>query len=485
MPTKPSLSIFAAAALSLALASAPTHATLSGALDGMMFATTQPGAYASQSRRGFIGGSFGVRTPIKNVNLVNVAVPDVKAGCGGIDIFGGAFSFISAEEFKQLIRAIGQNAAGYALYMAIETMCPTCLNILNTLRDAVTKLNSMKLNSCEIAKGAITSLRHPEKLKEVATDVASTVSTVIGSFSDWLETESETTKDPDKPTQEAGDHNDYYGNVVWRAFFKSRAPNKVGATGSIGSTLDRDVAMAIMSMTGTVVYPTGNEESETPCAYDPNDAAACEGKVAIFAPILHHTDLREGSSDRNKRMYSCLDGYTTELDCRQLSTQEYTFIGTKGWVLNQIFGHPNPESQGFSSSSIIGRVISGQPLTSAQQNFVNSVSVPFYSMMLHVQNAPSAVALIGMQAAEIIEPAITFELLSSIYTILGEAFGEGDSLPPPEDYLDSQDRISAALTELASEMKDQHKLIVELREFAEVTSRGIPAPKFKVAAMRN
>ena len=467
-----------AAALSLAVWAAPASASLSGALDGMMFATTSPGAYASQTRRGFIGGSFGVRTPIKDINIIAVSAPDVKAGCGGIDLFAGAFSFISAEEFKQLIRAIGQNAAGYALYMAIETMCQPCLTILNTLRDAVNKLNSAKLNSCEIARGAVDSLFHPEKLREVATDAATSVSTAIGSFQDWFEGEAETTKDSDAPLKEAGSANDYYGNVVWRAIFKTRSPNKIGNATTLGAAIDTDVARSIMSLTGTVVYPTGAETTEEPCTYDPANPASCEGKVAVYAPILHSSDLRQGASDRNKRMYTCTDGMDTEMSCRKLSTGPFTFVGTRRWVLNRIFGRPNPESQGFTSDSIVGRVIGGQSLSASQQAFVNAVDVPFYSMMLQVQRAPAAVVVIGMQAAEIIEPRTAFELLSAIYTVLGETFGDG-SFPPPEHYLASQEQISVALTEISREIKDKSRQIVELREFVEATTRGLPSKKFQ------
>ena len=72
---------------------------------------TKPAAY--QGRAGYATlGSLYLRTRPRNSQLAAIQLPSVRAGCGNIDIFGGAFSF---EELIALMEAIMQNAAGFAL----------------------------------------------------------------------------------------------------------------------------------------------------------------------------------------------------------------------------------------------------------------------------------------------------------------------------------------------------------------------------------
>ncbi|NLC22295.1 MAG: conjugal transfer protein TraH, partial [Halomonadaceae bacterium] len=61
---------------------------------GTMSNATSPGVFET-SRRGVIsGGSIVARNKIMNTNIVSFQPPSFNAGCGGIDFFGGSFSFI-------------------------------------------------------------------------------------------------------------------------------------------------------------------------------------------------------------------------------------------------------------------------------------------------------------------------------------------------------------------------------------------------------
>ena len=73
---------------------------------------TPPQAYSSQSRGGFVGGGISVRAPISNINLVAFDPPRLAAGCGGIDMYGGSFTFINSSQLAALFRQIAANAAG-------------------------------------------------------------------------------------------------------------------------------------------------------------------------------------------------------------------------------------------------------------------------------------------------------------------------------------------------------------------------------------
>src|SRR4051812_36952366 len=53
---------------------------------------TTPGAFRGQTYNTYTGGSLFIRSPNKVYQLATTQFPYAKAGCGGIDVFGGSFS---------------------------------------------------------------------------------------------------------------------------------------------------------------------------------------------------------------------------------------------------------------------------------------------------------------------------------------------------------------------------------------------------------
>src|SRR6266542_6854937 len=85
---------------------------------------TPPGVYESQRRGVMAGGRFTTKTRLFDENLVSLVLPSWKAGCGGVDLFGGSFSFINTDQIVQLLRTIGANAKGYAFQLAFDNVFP-------------------------------------------------------------------------------------------------------------------------------------------------------------------------------------------------------------------------------------------------------------------------------------------------------------------------------------------------------------------------
>ncbi|MGN4155959.1 conjugal transfer protein TraH, partial [Burkholderia gladioli] len=73
---------------------------------------SSPRALQGETMDMYSGGSVFMRTPHKTYQLASVTAPDWGAGCGGIDLFAGGFSFINKEQFVALLRNIGSNALG-------------------------------------------------------------------------------------------------------------------------------------------------------------------------------------------------------------------------------------------------------------------------------------------------------------------------------------------------------------------------------------
>lgn len=113
---------------------------------------TRGGAYHGQAGGLYTGGSLSVRAPISDLKLGRIELPRINAGCGGIDLFGGSFSFVNKEQFIQFTRNLGNNAAGVAFELAINALDPMIGNAISTIRDLVDEVNGRNLNSCEAAK---------------------------------------------------------------------------------------------------------------------------------------------------------------------------------------------------------------------------------------------------------------------------------------------------------------------------------------------
>jgi hypothetical protein len=79
-------------------------------------------------------GSVVSRNRVMSANRVSFVPPSYSAGYGGIDLFGGPFSFINMNPFVGLMRAVDSNAAGYAFQLAINAICPDCGNVMSDLQ---------------------------------------------------------------------------------------------------------------------------------------------------------------------------------------------------------------------------------------------------------------------------------------------------------------------------------------------------------------
>ena len=91
----------------------PVRADIQDGLDDMFMVTGQePAVYESQRRGGVTMGTFRVRSPINSINLVNLTAPEIRAGCGGIDLYGGSFTFINTDQFRQILDGINVMVGG-------------------------------------------------------------------------------------------------------------------------------------------------------------------------------------------------------------------------------------------------------------------------------------------------------------------------------------------------------------------------------------
>ena len=67
---------------------------------------TQAGIKEAGALNVVTGGGFVYKTPRKDFVPFSVTPPSLKAGCGGIDLFLGAFSIPSKDEFVSFLKSV-------------------------------------------------------------------------------------------------------------------------------------------------------------------------------------------------------------------------------------------------------------------------------------------------------------------------------------------------------------------------------------------
>lgn len=112
-----------------------------------------PNYYSGQQRGYATAGGFNARWKTGVDYPISISPPSFKAGCGGIDFFGGSVSYLNMDMLVAKLQRILQNSAGIAFSMALETVCPKCANIMNVMEQMSNQINGMGMNDCSMAKG--------------------------------------------------------------------------------------------------------------------------------------------------------------------------------------------------------------------------------------------------------------------------------------------------------------------------------------------
>jgi conjugative transfer pilus assembly protein TraH len=223
---------------------------------GALGNVTSPGAFRGQAMNLYTGGSLMMRAPGRNYPLVNAQLPSLRAGCGGIDLFGGAFSFINKQQFVALLQNIGSNAVGYAFKLALQSISPDIDKLLTELQDQINKINAMNINSCEAAQSLVNGLVG-EYDNSVQSGCAN-ISQYLGSVTDRVDARFTCATNAPSVVKNAANSGDpnvrnatfVKGNVIWLAL------------NQVGGTISQQEKELIMSVIGSVIlYPPADDGS--------------------------------------------------------------------------------------------------------------------------------------------------------------------------------------------------------------------------------
>ena len=193
----------------------------------------------------------------------------VPAGCGGIDAFAGAFSFINSDQLIAFGRAVAQNAAGFAFELALETISPVIAETMAKLRALAQWINNQNMNSCETAQALVGALW--SKNDRASASICAAIGTSQGIFSDYAAAKHGCGADGKRNSTLASasgamaDQVPVNVNYAWKAI---RASSFLSG--------DAQLAEFAMAVTGTLIVtsPTSDSRHERPAGKDSRTSCA-------------------------------------------------------------------------------------------------------------------------------------------------------------------------------------------------------------------
>lgn len=213
-----------------------------------------PTAFKGQSAGYYTGGSLWSRFPQKSVNPINLQLPSIKAGCGGIDAFTGSFSFINSTELVSLLKATANNALGFAFQLAIKSISPQIASTIEELSQKVQQMNQFNMNSCEMAQGLVAGLWGKNQGHD--SQVCKAIANSQGWATDWAKSRqncnepSEQAKMNTSNKDETIPAGDY--NYTWSTLQKGYP------------SFDKSFKEYLMTLVGTVIYKAPDASGSHP-----------------------------------------------------------------------------------------------------------------------------------------------------------------------------------------------------------------------------
>lgn len=314
---------------------------------------TPPQAFHGQTLNTYTGGSMFIRTPTKNYQLAAVNLPYVKAGCGGIDLFGGSFSHISADAFKDVLKNITSALPAVMFDIMLKSVEPLFGSTVEWFKQFESMVNRSNINACETATMfASTAMGMAGFESTKACERAAMALSSLGLDAEGARDRCRSSGDVASTLGAAAgdpvlkDTIPFEGNLVWEALKKLQHLD----------TADREL---IMSITGTTIYTRAVDGASEP---------------RPIAPTLRSvTDVLYGNVDGG----SAVSPGQVRVKILRCANSECTSVTETNEVMASLTTRVRTIMYSLSDK-IATR--SGAP-TTTEINFVNWVPTPVYRLL--------------------------------------------------------------------------------------------------------
>lgn len=394
--------------------------------DHMGYATnsTSAKAWQGQAARYMSGGSFFARTGNKNIQLVSISLPSISSGCGGIDVYLGAFSFINKDEIVAFVKQVMASAPGYLFDLALKTTVPELAAAKDFVQKLATDVNRFNMSSCQAAQAAIGSVASMWGVSQQT--ICQSVAGQNNVFSDWVASRQGCTTGGDygrvvgKAKGAEKDQVLYSTNLMWDAL----------ANGTLSSS--QELRQFAMSVSGTVIFDD-------------------QGKMHVLSPIatdrsVINTMMNGGSAT----VYVCDNGNK----CLAPSLGKVSISADKSLV----------SLVSKTLSSISNKALSDEPLTQTEKEFINSTSIPILSWIVD-QSSLSVSESLFAQLADYIACDIYLQYLEAVVKVVNGSLATKDY--PADSMRDLRRGISeaqGALNSLRAEVQVKESALISAQQ---------------------
>jgi conjugative transfer pilus assembly protein TraH len=443
---------------SLGLATAPVQANVGNELNeffddmGAAANATGPVAYEGQTAGYYSGGNIWTRFPQKTVNPANLQLPSIKAGCGGIDVFSGSFSFINTDEIVAMLKATANNALGFAFQLAVKSISPQISATIEEMAQKVQQMNQFNMNSCELAQGLVGGLLPKSEL--YSSEICKAVGNSQGFFTDIVNARKHCAETGERRNAMAGNtdpgipHESY--NFTWK-MLKDSYPS-----------FSDNFREYLMNFVGTVIFVQDGNSDGLAAGY----SFIPSGDDALLTAIL------DGSS--SVRIYTC-PRKDTCLDPTPTTVAIAANDALKPRVQRMI-------------TSMNAKIRTNTRLTDEEIALLGATSIPVYKIL----TVNAAATLGGLTSSDINELAETVAI--DLLEVIGQRYyayaqqGVSTFHNAPEEALSQwRDQITAtgrALGQKSERLTDRlvrTKNIVDRAVFLESTLRNNVSPQMSAA----
>jgi len=311
-----------------------------------------PTAFEGQSAGYYSLGNVWTRFPQKSVSPFNLQLPSARAGCGGIDLFSGSFSFINAAEIVAMLKATANNALGFAFKLAIDSVSPEIGKVMDEFSQKAQLLNQMNISSCETAQALVGGIW--PQMETTRSTICEAVGNSQGVFSDWAAARQGCNNGGHRDSTIAGNSDanmkdQLVGephNYTWEALKKSA---KFGA-------FDQTFSEYIMTLVGTIVTtpPTSSDQGPKVVIYGPAEEAVV-------------TALLDGTSNAPPvKILKCNNSECTDVGEQTLSVPASAALRPRIAEMVQ---------------SMSDKIRTDATLTAAEKQLLNMATVPLYKIL--------------------------------------------------------------------------------------------------------
>ena len=263
--------------------------------------------YQGQKAGYMTGGGMAVRGRVINSKPLSISLPGFDAGCGGIDIFNGGFTFINHQQLVETLKSIGSSAFGYAFLLGLETVSPQVSGVIKNLQTWSNHINALNINSCETAQMAVGSIwpRRAAASQEVCRRLAGEG----GLFTNYVKARHDCAQ-KNQYRENTGKEHPGKGfsrdeiNIAWESIQRQPYLAK-----------DKELSEFFMSLMGTVIFRNGSSPLRVP------------------SKIKDESFLQALIEGGKATIYKCKKSELNSNDyCLQIEEKEIDFSASHSWL---------------------------------------------------------------------------------------------------------------------------------------------------------